>query len=309
MTQVKIFAIVILAGIFLASCDSGKVKQLEEENAQLTVQKQTQDSLINDFMGTFNEFEENLQLIKEKENLISTNSGDPELRKSQKNQIIDDIQMINALLDQNRLMIEELTAKAEKAEGSSGALRGTIARLRRQIEAKDAEINGMKERLVALNFDMDSLNVKIADLTTTNQQLAEVTNSQAELITMQDSSIEDKRQTIEDQTIELNKAFFATGSSKELKERNILTKEGGFIGMGKTARMSTSFDPNSFTTIDIRETQRIPVNSKKVELVTPHPSEAYTLLDEDQDKVIDAIQIVDPASFWKTSRYLVVVAN
>lgn len=309
MTQSKFIVLLFIAAVTLVSCDSGKVKQLEEENASLTAQKHTQDSLINDFMGTFNEFEENLQLIKEKESLISANSGDPELRKSQKDQIIGDIQMINALLDQNRLMIEELTAKAEQAEAGSTNLRRSLARLRRQVEEKDAEISGMKERLVALNFDIDSLNVHIGDLQMTNQQLAEVTEGQSELINIQDSSIAANTAKISEQDAALNTAYFTTGSTKELQEQNILTKEGGFIGMGKTARMSTGFDPNSFTSIDIREVNRIPVGSKKVKLVTPHPSEAYTLVDEDQDKIIDAIQITDPASFWKTSRYLVVVAN
>ena len=62
--------LMLVAGTLLFSCNQAKLDQLEKENKELTEQNQMQDSLMNDFISTFNEFEENLAVIKEKEQMI-----------------------------------------------------------------------------------------------------------------------------------------------------------------------------------------------------------------------------------------------
>jgi len=59
-----------------------------------------------------------------------------------------------------------------------------------------------------------------------------------------------------------------------------------------------------FTAIDLTEVTSIPMGVKKVKLLTPHPSDSYTLVEVDNE--ISSIEITDPRRFWEASKYLVV---
>ncbi|MEO0898787.1 MAG: hypothetical protein AAFY71_20410 [Bacteroidota bacterium] len=298
--QVKLTAIILATALVFTSCDGGKIKELEQKNAQLEAQKSTQDSLLNDFMSTFNDFESNLETIKQKENLISMNSQNPEMRMSQKDKIVEDIQMINALLDQNRMMIDELNAKAEKYQGQADNYRRMVSSLKKQMGERDTEITQLKEKLASLDFEIDELNGRVAQLDIENQSLARLTSEQSDQITNQEDMISSQTETIESQQNSINTAYYVVGDAKMLKDAAVIIKN---------KRLNDDFDEAAFTRIDVRETIKIPVNAKKIDLISSHPSDSYMLMDEDQDKVYDYIQITEPANFWKTSRYLVVKTN
>jgi len=50
----------------------------------------------------------------------------------------------------------------------------------------------------------------------------------------------------------------------------------------------------------------IEVVGKKVKFITDHPSSAYNITSNGQNHTI---KIMDPKSFWKVSKYLVVVVD
>lgn len=297
--SIKIIPFILLSSILMFSCNGDKIDSLEKQNAALLSQKTTQDSLLNDFMNTFNTFEENLEAIKERENLIALSAEGDNLRTDQKEKIIDDIQMINTLLEQNRMLIDELTLKAEQSESKNKEFRRMISRLKKQLANRDNEIGTLKNQLVAINFELDSLNTQMLTLSEENQVLARLTDSQNEQISSQDGQIESQAETIESQQTAMNTAFFVSGTKKELKDAEVIE--------GK--RVSSDVNENAFTRIDIREIRQIPLGAKKAEIMTAHPNDSYVMTDEDQDKVLDHLQITDPERFWKTSKYLVIVKN
>ena len=131
MNFIKYFLIITLA-VTIFSCNSGKIKKLEEENNSLIEQTAQKDSLLNNFMSAFNDFESNLELIKENESLISMNSGDPEMRVDQKEKILSDIQMINQLLDDNKSIIADLSSRLEGSDAKLGEFRRMVSRLKKQ---------------------------------------------------------------------------------------------------------------------------------------------------------------------------------
>lgn len=293
----KFLPLLSLAFLTLVGCDGGKVKDLERKNAALQAQKVTQDSILTDFMATFDEFEQNLEAIKTRENLISMNSGETAMRISQKDKIVNDIQTINGLLEENRMMIDDLNAQAEKFEGQANTYRRMVSSLKKQLEEREAQVVELKEQLASLDFKVEELNGKVEKLDEVNKSLVQLTSDQEDKIENQEEQINTQSETIDAQLTSLNTAYYVTGEVKELKSSNI-------IGKGK--RMAEDINENAFTKIDIRTVREIPVSSKKVSLLTPHPEGSYILTDEDQDKKYDFIQITDPAKFWKTSRYLVV---
>ena len=289
--------LMLVAGTLLFSCNQAKLDQLEKENKELTEQNQMQDSLMNDFISTFNEFEENLAVIKEKEQMIEMSAEDPELRKSSKDQIVSDIQMINDLLDRNRTLIDDLTAKVEKSERNNRRYLASISRLKKQLEERDTEVSTLKDELATMSFTVESLNGRVDTLNQVTRTLTEETNLQTARIAEQETQIGEQLDQIENQTTALNTAFFVMGSSKELKDKAVMSSK----------KLNNNFDEGAFTKIDITEVQTIPLNTKKAKLLTSHPSDSYVLNEE--GKEIASLEITNPERFWKTSKYLVVVTN
>ena len=302
-----IIALVAIATFAFAGCNQNKIKDLEARNAALTMQQLQQDSLVNDFMLSFNEFEQNLEEIKQREQIIAVNSDGPEARKASKDKIIEDIQMINDLLVQNQTIIDELNQKLSKQEGDTKNMRAMVSRLTKQLEEKTGQIAMLETQLEEMNIQVATLRTQVDTLSEVSTVLRQTTTRQAAQIEEQTERITQTTESLEEQTKRLHTAYYVAGTTKELKDRNILDKEGGVLGMGKTPKMNSNVDPSEFTRIDITEVQTIPVGSKKARVLTAHPSDSYTLVN--QDKIVEELEITNPEKFWKSSRYLVVVLD
>ena len=118
--------------------------------------------------------------------------------------------------------------------------------------------------------------------------------------------IEEKQES-QLKTEKLNTAFYVVGTTKELKNNGVITKEGGFIGLGQVTELSKTLDQNYFTKIDILKTKEIPVSARKVKLITPHPETSYKLV-EGASSII-RIEIIDPEQFWSISKYCIITAD
>jgi len=233
---------------------------------------------------TFDQIEKNLQAIKEKEKIITLNAADREFSKDRKQQITEDINYINTLLDQNKKKIASLNEQLKKSGGTIKGLQNKIAELETAMKQSEIEIADLKTALTEKNFKIEQLNS-----TVNTMQVA----------------IAEKDQTISTQTAEINKAFVTAGTFKSLKAKGLVSKEGGFLGLGKNKSLKDSFPDSLFSQIDITVTKTIPVNSKSAKLLTEHPSGSYEMIHEDKDKIA-YIEIKDPNAFWKISKYAVV---
>jgi uncharacterized coiled-coil protein SlyX len=287
-TSIIGFIILVVTGIIFYSLYHHEHKlmlsQMETQKDSLTGKITARDSVIVEWVTTFSEIERNIAMIKEKEHIISMNSSNNELSKDKRQQVLDDIQYINSLLEQNKQKIASLTAQLKKSGGTIKALENKIIELEASVKQSESEISDLKSTLVAKNFEIDQLNTQNADL-----QYAVV----------------QKDEKITKQTYEINKAFYACGTYKQLKAKGLLTKKGGFIGLGKTKSLQGSFSDSSFVEVDISKTKFIAVNSKKARLISEHPVNSYQFV-HDKDNKIESLEIKDPALFWKISKYAVV---
>lgn len=274
-------------------CNQKKLDQLESSNDSLVQQAFAKDQALNEFLMAMNEIQYNLDSIKAKEMIINeTTEGKVELKKSAKDQIIEDVNTIYSLLEENKEKLADLRKQLGKGNYQIKELEKMIANMSRQLEEKDQE-------LAALTDMLNKMDVKIVALTKDVDRLTQEGDMKSETISKQSREIEAK-------TIEMNTAYYVMGSKKELKEANIITSEGGFIGIGKEKKLSDDFSLEGFTQIDIREVTRIAVPGKKIEIVTSHPSESYEIQGEGEEQ---AIVIRDAALFWKNSKYLVMVVQ
>jgi hypothetical protein len=260
------------------------LSQMDAQKNSFTEKLTSRDSSIGEWVTTFGEIEKNVALIKEKEHIIATNSSTGELSRNNKQQILEDIKYINTLIEQNKKKITSLNNQLSKSGGTIKGLQSTITGLETSVKQSESDIAELKATLLNKKFEIEQLNTQKTDL--------EVANAQ-------------KDEKISAQTHEMNKAFIASGTYKELKAKGLLTKEGGFIGLGKTKTLSASFRDSSFRQIDVTVTKSIPLDSKNAKLISEHPANSYQIK-LNKDKRVESIEITNPDEFWKISKYAVV---
>jgi chromosome segregation ATPase len=287
----KIVQIIFIAliAVQISSCTEKYKKEIERLNASndsLKNQGVEKDTITMAYVTAFNAIQRNLEEIKMKEKLITQLSdSDPEIRKSKEEDINRDIEAIYELLLKNKQMVDDLKRQLGGAGKKRAELEQMIASLSMQIETKDAEMSELKETL-------------------SNKQLV-IRNLEQNLSAMETQSLQ-KEAVIAQQVVEKNTVWYIVGTRKNLEEQKIVTKEGGFIGLGKTRKVNEDFDKSLFTMADQRDLMALPVFSKKARLLTIHPAASYQFLGEDN---IDSLKILHPDDFWSASRYLVVMID
>ncbi len=291
MTISKLFKTTILLGLvpLFFACNSdeleNKIAELEAEKLEANSNLEGKEEMIVDFIGSMNEIEANLATIKERENIITErfDKGNVEMDNNMKDQIMDDIDLINNLLLENKDKMASLNAKLRKSEKES-----------------NLKIKELEDMIESLANRMQEKDAEIADLHT---QLAEANKQLMVLFEEYNNRIEE----LGDQEDKLNTAFYCYGSAKELKEQGVITKKGGFIGIGKTEKLSADFNKEYFTQVDITLINEIELMSKKVNIITNHPSTSYKI-EGDEDSA-EKLIILDAKEFWSSSKYLVMIVE
>ncbi|MFU8843179.1 MAG: hypothetical protein ACNA7V_05160, partial [Bacteroidales bacterium] len=219
----KLILVFILLPV-LISCNQKKIQQLETKNDSLMQQNYERDLSLNEFLTAINEIQTNLDSIKAKEMIISDYTADSkELKKNVQNQINDDINSIYSLLLDSRTKLDDARKKLGRSDYQVKELEKMLSRLTTQIEEKDQSIAELREEL-------EKMNIKITDLTQDVSRLSIETQEKSAVI-------DDQTRTIEEKTIEVNTAYFIVGSGKDLRDKNIITREGGFIGIGTSKQL------------------------------------------------------------------------
>ena len=269
----------LITGIALLWSCSEKPKvdpqldQLKADNAQGLAKVAERDSMINDLFGTMNRISENLRAIRSKQGQLLEPADAAEQGGDMEQRIMGDLESIDGLLNENRELLDKLRKQAKGNAAAMSELERTVATLEASMQEKDQEIGTLKEQLASTN------------------------SSLATLIEM----YRDKSQLSDMQRTELNTAYYIAGTSKELRDRGVLSKEGGVIGIGGVNKLNTASLPvNAFTRIDVLRTSEIVLGAKKAKLATSHPEGSYRL--EGGNKLV----VLDANAFWSISKYLVV---
>lgn len=261
-----------------SSGDSEEIARLKSDIIALENQLNEKDSVLNETIMLFNEIEQNLAMINLKEDEIRFRSNDIELEEDGKQWILQEIQNINYLREENAKKVEELNVALKDKNLQIAELQSMITHLMDKIQVQEEEI--------------EMLRVELADLDREYVELLEAYQEQTEITA----------ETLK----ELNTAYYAYGTKKELEENGVIVREGGFLGMNKKTNLADDMNEGYFTQIDVTKTSQISITGKEVHFITDHPSSAYDIVSDGQNH---KVKIKDPKSFWKVSKYLVVVVD
>jgi len=251
-----------------------KMDPKDQQIQELQTQLKSKDSTANDMFGFINEVEDNLNTIEASQTKISASKkGSNEVKTDVKESIKEHIQNINTLLEKNKQLLAKLENSLRKSNMKVDALQKTIDLLNQQMAAKDSEIADLKTQLEKLNFTVTDLSAKIEDLSGQNTQ---------------------KAQQIDQQTTELNTAYYVIGVRKDLKTKGVIIGE----------KVSQKVNPENYIKVDIRYFTELKLNVKRAKLLTTHPEGSYEMVMN--GKMIDKILIKNTKSFWSISKFLVI---
>lgn len=284
-----ILTLSIIAGtmLLITQCSNTeqakKIEKLKNENLQLKRERATTEENLHNLTDVINFVQANLDTIKLQEQIISTKAQNEfENLPHAKERIAEDITSIYSKLIDNRRKLSQLQSKIGNNLTKNKNLQQLLQRLNQQMDEKIIEIDNLRSRLE----DMQGTIINLEGLLDT---LKSISSQQRAIIAYQQE--------------EINTVYYAYGTQKELRENNVITKEGGVLGVGKTRKLKDDLNQQYFTAANKFELKTITLNAKKIRIVTPHPEDSYILHGE---KPIESIKITNPVQFWANSQYLVI---
>jgi len=254
------------------------LKSLEEENGALKLELAAKDSTITNYIGYVNDIRANLNLIKDKQRFIINKKTGNETLKADDASLVEEIKLLGQLMADNQ---------------------NKINRLKSNVKDANLKMDGLDEMILSLTEDVDEKNMEIFQL---QQELENVDAAFAELF----EAYTDKASMLNEANDKLNTAYFTIGTKSELLKNEVITKEGGILGVGASKELKNDFNKAYFTEIAIDATIEIPLGTKKAELVTTHPSSSYEIVGENP---VEKIVIKNTEEFWSVSKYLVVLVK
>lgn len=135
---------------------------------------------------------------------------------------------------------------------------------------KELDINALQKKITDSVAHMDSV----------KKHLIKLVRSQTQTLSAQDEL--------------QNTAYYVIGTNNELRKYSVVKED----------EILADFNKELFTKIDIRKTIEISILSKRVKILSNHPSTSYKFIGD--KKIIQSLQILDYKAFWSNSKYLVI---
>lgn len=271
-------------------------KNLEED--MVSYKEQTTEQT----KAAFERIGQNLAKIGQHEGAIQQGfaTADEEGIDNPEEAIQREIDQIEALIKENEQIINDLNLKVDERDKQLAEYDQTVKRLNGRVSEYKSEV----AQLVA---EKKELGEHLAKAQSENQDMQVVLASRQEELKLQHETIQTQGQQLQQQDKELNTAYYVMGSFKDLRDKGIMEKEGGIIGIASTKEVKDDFNKDEFEEIDIRHTPLIPVFSKDAELASIHPNGSYEWVEGEDNP--HWLRITDPDRFWESTKYLVIVTK
>ena len=211
---------------------------LRDRIAQLELENEEKDSMINTSLEFYNQIRTNLEAIELKQREIRVRASAPEQTESDKDWILSQINYINFLRIENAKKVTQLS---------------------KQLNVKDKKISELETMMHDLIQNIDAKELQIAEF---QQELSSLNHSYSRLFDAYREK-DDLAETLKD---EINTVYYSYGTEKELIKNKVIEQKKGFIGITKSIRIAGDFNEKYFSKIDMREDNEIFSGGSKVAL-------------------------------------------
>ena len=286
-------ALVVFCAILIAGCNN---KQKEEElqkqlslaqNEQTSLQQQIgeRDAYFEEVVRAVNDAYTNLERARAKEAQVMQHAEGGEgvlqfTNAETRQNLLQNITDIGDALKENRKRIGDLQAKSKSSYAEIAGLNELINNLKKSLQDREQSIALLETRVKGLESEVQEKTQTIAV----------------------------KDITIDQQQRKINTAYYIIGTRKELKEKGVITDEGGFLWglLGSTTIMSTGFDPMLFSAFDKTKDEPIHVGGEIDEILPRRSEDSFAIAQP--DKNTSDLTITSPGKFWQDN-YLVIVVD
>lgn len=283
----------IVASLFvLGGCveSSQKYKDLLARTDSLNTVAANQTQEMERMFADINELTEGMQSLRDAEHLL-TLEAEKEKKEGNKSkqqlaQLKNDVQALTEAIAGYKEQIAKLESR-NKAQ--SEEFKRMIDNLNAELELRSEKIKELTDQLAATHKELNEKVQLVEHLTGNVDSLNKETQGQKVVLAEQDKAI--------------HSANYLIGSRKELKQNDVIYRRGMFC----PPIVSSQAQKAGFVNIDIRETKTIPLNNKRAKILSVHPDDSYTLEAGEDGNLV--LKINDENSFWKQTRYLVIMVG
>ena len=301
----KWFAALPLALLAAACSKEGQVAQripadssqyFRTQVEQMTTVAAAKDSLVRDLAETtrlLSDINTEILKVSNTRKPVEPVVGGEGLATNDRAAVLKRVQDLTQRLRGNESRLAASQKRLKQLTSESDSLKTTLGDLQATIDGLQATLESQKNTIATLE----------ADLTGTKQQVATLSEEKAVLT-----------DTLSAVTVRENTVYYIIGSRKDLKDKGIITEEGGtrfliFTRTGEVLKPGVNLDPSAFTAVDRRNLTEIklPDPAKEYQLVT-NQNIAYSNIPLDaKGRVKGSLQISSPERFWGQAKYLIMV--
>lgn len=279
---------IVIALIAATACGNSKLSQAEEQNHRLDDSLRTALANSDTMYALLYDVTVGLEQITQLEHLLDAqiDAENPNARADIQRQM----EAIQRGLISRRQRIAELEKQLAGSTGEQAKLRQRLNELRTQIDAQAQSVRDLTSRLEAANIRIEVLQDSITEI---------VAQSDAAIGQMQEANAQVEQQLVDTENA-LNTVYYVIGNKDELKAHGFI-EGGGFL---KSAKLGKEFEIGYMTAVDKRTFTSLPLDAKKVKILTEQPESSYTL-EKDANGLL-TLRITNAASFWARRDFLVI---
>lgn len=281
------------AALLFASCGSDEDLNTANQRADsLQTVVDQKDEEIASLFEVLSDIETNLTEISSRYSKVNTlRQQNPERNQKVKGEITDELAVIDNMMAQNKQKIAQLNSKIKSLGAENEKLQNFIETLNARMTEQENQINSLMNELTISKATISKLSANVSDLTRSNKEKdEEIARQNDEMAYLADNS---------------HRAYYVVGTYNDLKEKGIVSKEGGLLF--KSQKATNSVNLSKFNLIDRNKVTTIEVNLRKAKLISDHPKGSYEFVMDDTDKkVVKQLVIKDVASFWSKTDFLII---
>ncbi|HNX00407.1 MAG TPA: hypothetical protein PLE74_06730 [Candidatus Cloacimonadota bacterium] len=288
MKAVNIILIIVLVGLIGVSAyliaTIQKNHELQKQNNEITAYVDDATKTISDIQSSLDNI--SIDSIKN----ISNNQELPDSALvDKKGRIMNRIDQLNSQMEAYKSRIGDLEKKLNNNNVRIRGLEQLIEKLKTSLAEKEELIATMSGQINELNRTLDT------ERATSKQEIA-----------TRDKTIAEKEQSIKEQDDMINTVYYIIGTQKELIAKGVMEKTGGFLGIGRSARIQKKYDPANFSSMNLLNVQTISINHpmKKISILSAQTSDSYELIPVTDTQT--KLQVTKPEAF-RQNKYIVIL--
>ena len=263
--------------LVLSACTGGnsQVERLQQQLDSLQAVNQNQQTNINGLQSFVTAMAEGLDTIARQEGaLFYTNQG-PEHTLADPGQLKLNLERFANTLSEQRGRILLMTDSLRR-QGTS------VEKLQKLVDYMNAQLDEKDRMIAKLRQELEAKDVDIARLSGQNTQLTQ------------------QVQTEKAKVNKLSAGYVVMGSSKVLKEYGVTI--GG--GLKKKKVNYEDLPRDLFTKVDTRTFGGLEIPAARAKLLSTHAPSSYEIVRTGAEA--SELHILDPETFWSSSRYVVI---